>query len=412
MKHDRDSEGFERITGLGRCAKTGLHLFLQPLTQTMSTAGWKDLSGRLAVPNVFYEPAYAIPAAIAFGDGVQFMTVTEGAAPGTRMLAAWPVRVSYRRWGVPLGAVVGWTHPFAALGVPLLDKDRAADALGALMRCSSISGKLPRTIYLPNVLDEGPFAELLQALERDEGFQSCSFLAHTRPKLTTGLREGYFDAHLSSKTRSKLRQEFRRIEKSGTTVFETISEPGAVAEALEDYIALEGRGWKGRAGTAAGCSPHESDFLRGAVTALAAQDRVRIHRLRLDDTTIASSVTYLSGDAVWYAKISFDEAQAKNSPGSQLVMYATNEFLANPGVSWGDSCAPAGHPLMRKFWADEMRISNRLVAPPGSGPLLRLASGLERLRLKASDIWQRHRARRIAAAQKNAETVQQATPDR
>ena len=37
------------------------------------------------------------------------------------------------RWGVPLPVLLGWTHPFAASGVPLLDKDRADEALTALL---------------------------------------------------------------------------------------------------------------------------------------------------------------------------------------------------------------------------------------------------------------------------------------
>jgi GNAT acetyltransferase-like protein len=219
---------------------------------------------------------------------------------------------------------------------------------------------------------------------------------HTRPKLDPESREKYFESKLSSRTRSKLRQEMRRIERDGKVLFETISEPGAICHAIEDYIQLEGRGWKARVGTAVSCSSTETEFLRRVAVGLSKQGRIKIHRLKLDGTTIASSLTYLSASMAWYAKISFDESQAKNSPGSHLVMYATEELLQDPSVTWADSCAPPDHPLMKKFWSESLAISNRLIDASSADPFFRLAVELERLRLKASDIWAAYKSKRRA----------------
>lgn len=379
-----------------RCSRTGLYLFRMPLRENLLSKQWRDLASRVLIENIFYEEEFAVPAAIPFGDGVELLVVTEDESPLSRMLGLWPVRVSRRRWGVPLPVLVGWTHPFAALGVPLLDRDQAENVLSVLLRAANLIPGLPARQLMSNVPEQGSFPELLDALRSKHDLRSCAFNLHERAKLDPQSREKYFESNLSSRTRSKLRQGIRKIERDGGAVFETVSEAGAIADAVEDYIRLEGRGWKARVGTAVGGSPTEAEFLRRVTKALSIQGRIKIHRLKLDDTTLASSITYLSTSMAWYAKISFDESQAKNSPGSHLVMYATEELLRDPSVVWADSCTPPGHPLMKKFWKESMSISNRLIDASGNDPLFRLAVELERLRLKASEIWAAYKGIRRA----------------
>ena len=379
-----------------RCPQTGFYLFRVPLRENSMTKQWRDLASRALIQNIFYEEEFAVPAAIPFGNGVELLVVTEDGSPMSRMLGLWPVRVSRRRWGVPLPVLVGWTHPFAALGVPLLDRDQAENVLSVLLRAGSLLPGLPARQLMSNVPEQGPFRELLDALGSNQNLRSCAFNSHTRPTLDPRNREKYFESNLSARTRSKLRQEMRRIERDGRVVFETISEPGAIADAIEDYIQLEGRGWKARVGTAVGCSPTETEFLRRVAVVLSDQGRIKIHRLTLDGTTLASSVTYFSTSTAWYAKISFDESQAKNSPGSHLVMYATEHLLQDPSVKEANSCAPPRHPLMKKFWSGSLSVSNRLIDATGADPFFRPAVELERLRLKIGDTWNAYRGIRRA----------------
>jgi hypothetical protein len=395
----------ERVANIGeharlpkavRCPRTGLYLSRVPLREGVLTGPWKELASRALVPNIFYEPEYALPAAIPFGGGVELLVVTEGASLFSRLLGLWPVRISYSRWGVPIPVLVGWTHPFAALGAPLLHRDRAKDALAALLTSSRLIPGVPARAFLPNVPEQGPLPQLVSMLESEHGLRSHPFNLHTRVKLGSDDAADYFNKSLSSRTQSKLRQELRRIQAHGDVAFETICEPAAIADAIEDYIALEGRGWKGRAGTAISCSAAESEFLRRAAAELAQERRIKVHRLRLNGRTLASSITYFSESMAWYAKISFDESQARNSPGSHLVMYATEELLRDPAVTWADSCAPPDHPLMRKFWSGELSISNRLVDGLGRDPFFEPAVRLERLRMKASRMWNDYREQRRA----------------
>src|SRR5262245_29766446 len=85
---------------------------------------WRALAARALEPNVFYEPAFAQAAAPLFGRNVGAVLVWSG----HRLIGLFPGRIE-RRGG--LTRLVGWTHPFAPLGTPLVDRDMAEAAIGA-----------------------------------------------------------------------------------------------------------------------------------------------------------------------------------------------------------------------------------------------------------------------------------------
>src|ERR1043165_4582908 len=70
---------------------------------------WRDLAARALEPNVFYDPAFALPAARVFGADVGAVLVWSKASP--RLIGLFPARVE-RRYGV-MGALLGRTQPHA-----------------------------------------------------------------------------------------------------------------------------------------------------------------------------------------------------------------------------------------------------------------------------------------------------------
>lgn len=375
----------EHRLSTGRCAITG-HLVsitsLFPSSDVLEQ--WRELASRALVPNLFYEPEFAQAASLAFGKNVKLLTISTTENGQTRMLLAWPYRVVRQRWGIPLHVMVGWTHPFASLGVPLVDADHAESALRALLNSRSIFTNLPPRALLPLIPEEGPIGQILARLDRERG----GHLAFTERHDRAYWRRGEADdplATLSSGTKSKLRQEFRRLERDGRVTHEIITDSSEMSAALEDYLALEASGWKARAGTAIPQSENETTFMRQLVRELAAQGRIRIDRLRLGGSTLASSITYLSSARhAWYAKISYNEDYAKNSPGSQLVLKVTEDFRVNTDIAYADSCAPPSHPLMRKFWSTRFYLSNMMVRL-GTDPMFPLAARLEAWRPTVRD---------------------------
>ncbi len=388
-----------------RCADTGLYMRIVPLKAYDNPNGrerWHNLAVRALVPNVFYEPEFAIPAMIPFGDDVQLLLIADERGPDVQLLGLLPFRISTRRWGVPLPVAVAWNHPFAALGVPLIDRDRARDTIATLLNAARVLPGMPRRMVLPLIPDHGPFAELLDELLQQDNLRELRLDRYARAILDPplGARDHYLENKLSSRTRGKMRTELRRIERQGTVTFETITARDEIDDALEDFLALEAAGWKGRGGTAVSCSPAEIEFLRQTVRNLAACGRVRIDRLRLDGRTLASSIIYLTGDQAWCAKICYDESQAASSPGSQLVMYITSELLADPSIARADSCTPPNRPFMSKFWGEQLALSNRVIELAGGDPLHPLAAMLEQGRRRLSHAFHEFKERRNAGHDK------------
>lgn len=374
----------------------GLVVALRPLDPAAPwIAAWRDLSRRVLVDNLFYEADYALAAAGAFGSGVQVLLVGDRAPeePGLRLVALWPCRRSRTRWGLPIPVTIGWMHPFGVFGAPLLDARAAPCALDALL--DAACALLSVHVMLTHVPTDGPFAALLDAVRPEA--RRAVFWPHARAYLDlSGLdfsqRSQYLE-HLSGRRRRKLRQSAERLAEGGPLAFETIRDPESLGRALSDYVALESAGWKGRAGTA--IAPAESVFLAGAVAALGESGRVRIDRLARNGTTLASSITFTTRDKVWCLKLSFDEDEARHSPGAQLLHRLTQSLLADSGVAAADSCAPPDFRLAETFWAERRALAHVLIAPPGTR-LFPLAARLERLRAQASRSWQA-RKRRVPA---------------
>ena len=90
---------------------------------------WRELAARALEPNVFYEPAFALAAAPVFGADAGAVLVRSAAG---RLVGLFPGahRAPPRR---DASMLTGWTHPYAPLGVPLVDRDEPEAAIAALL---------------------------------------------------------------------------------------------------------------------------------------------------------------------------------------------------------------------------------------------------------------------------------------
>ncbi|WP_375462798.1 GNAT family N-acetyltransferase [uncultured Methylobacterium sp.] len=346
---------------------------------------WRRLGAQALVANPFYEADYALHAAQAFGAGVRLLIVADRPpeAPGARLLALWPHRASRTRWGLPLPVLMGWTHGFCPLGVPLLDAAETERAWAALRAAPRALGLPPRLLML-NAPADGPFAA---HVDGRGSLRRIAVWPHARAVLdlaglTADARTAYLGA-VSAKRRRKLRLGRERLEAGGPVVLETVTEGTALMDALDDYVALETMGWKGRAGTALGNRPLEAAFMRGMVAALGARGRLRIDRLRRGGRTLAAAILPLTGEAAFVLKISYDEADAPGAPGVQLVHRLTQSVLGAGSPTTIDSCAAPDYRLAETFWTGRRRIAHLLIE--GSpDPLFPLAAALERARERVS----------------------------
>jgi CelD/BcsL family acetyltransferase involved in cellulose biosynthesis len=366
-----------------RYAANSLAVEWRTLAELEPLAGeWRELAARALEPNIFYEPAFAQPAAKIFGRDAGALLVWSGTSP-RRLLGLFPARIELRRYGLRLPVLVGWTHPYAPLGTPLVEREAAEPVIATALGHLADDPALPGLLLLPFLPTDGPFAAALDAIARRAQMPMEDFNRHQRAQLVPdGDRLFYVERTLGQHRHKELRRYVRRLGDAGALLFTTATEPDAVAAAIEDFFALEARGWKGKAGTAAALHADIRGFIIAAVNGLAAEGKVAVNRIFIDGRAIALTITLRSADTAWFWKIVYDETFAQHSPGVVLTFAVTEDLVEDTTLIRTDSCATANHPMIDHIWRERLTLCDRLIAVRPQAPLA-AARRLEMLRIAA-----------------------------
>ena len=342
---------------------------------------WRALAARALEPNVFYEPAFALAAAPVFGADAGAVLVRTAVG---RLVGLFPARNGHWRDALtPM--LVGWTHPYAPLGTPLIDRDDPEAVIAAWLDHLSGDPTVPAQLLLPLVPEQGAFADALEMVLARQGRRRAAFGRHERALLAPGTeREKYLERAMSASKRKELRRQRRRLEDIAPVTVTTATGTADIETALKDFMVLEASGWKGLAGTAIAANPPIKDFVQKAIVGLATEGHARIDRLFLNGTAIAATITLASGDTAWCWKIGYNEGLARSSPGVQLVCDLTDNLLAQSAPLRVDSCAAPGHPMIDHVWRERLALSDRLIALRASAMPFALVCWIETLRRSAT----------------------------
>ena len=341
-------------------------------------AEWRALARRAAEPNIFYEPAFALAAAPVLGPDAGAVLVRS--LEPRRLIGLFPCRIERRRYGVRLPLLAGWTHPYAPLGTPLVDREAIDPAISAFLDHVADDDALPKLLLMSCLVEDGPVAAALDEALAQRGGRRINVDRHQRALLApAGERVGYVEAMLGDKRRKKLERQRRRLAEGGGVAFRHATAAADVSAALADFFALEASGWKGAAGTAAAQAPAIRQFMEAAVAGLAAQGQASVASLVHADRTIAADIVLRAGEGAWIWKVAYDEGFAHASPGVLLALDATRSLLGDATLAWCDSCAGPDHPMIDRLWGERRTMVDRLMAvEPGLG--FAVACRLEPLR--------------------------------
>jgi CelD/BcsL family acetyltransferase involved in cellulose biosynthesis len=186
------------------------------------------------------------------------------------------------------------------------------------------------------------------------------------------------ESALSSSTRKKLRQHRRKLSEQGKLVSTVVTEPEAVRQALEEFLAMEMSGWKGRQGTALASSEGDAAFMRGAMAVLAEHGSAAIHSIYLDGKPVSMQLVARSGSAAFTWKTAYDEAFQDFSPGMLLLEDYTTAFLADKAIVFVDSCSFDDTGYM-SAWQERREVADLWIDARRGGSLeFRALSGLQK----------------------------------
>jgi CelD/BcsL family acetyltransferase involved in cellulose biosynthesis len=345
-------------------------------------AEWRELAAQALEPNVFYEPAFLLAAAPVFGRDAGAVLVWSG-TDSHRLLGLFPARIVNRRYGLKLPVLLGLTHPYGPLGVPLVEREAAEPVIAAFFAHLAGAATLPGLVLLPFLPEDGPFAAALAPILRRAQMPVADFNRHQRALLAPGdERSLYVERAIGRHQQKELRRRWRRLAEIGAVLITAATEPAAVGRALDDFLALEAGGWKGRAGTATADHEQLRRFIAAAVCNLAAEGKAAINRIMVDGRAIAATIVLHSGRCAWFWKVAYDETFARYSPGVMLTVELTRDLLDDVKVTCADSCATANHAMIDHLWRERLQLCDRLIAARLLPPFA-LVRGLERLRATA-----------------------------
>ncbi|MBF6619476.1 MAG: GNAT family N-acetyltransferase [Patulibacter sp.] len=321
-------------------------------------AAWQQLAASAVEPNPFLDPSVAVPAArhLPGGDRVRLLVARDD-----RRWLACALVTSERAWRrVALPCTVGWLHPYAFLGTPLLCGDapeHAAEALGTL------AARRGRTfLALDQVRADGPVAELLRALRRPA--TARELYPAERAALRRRPQNDYVDSHRSGKRR----REAARLRRRLATVLgdePRLATRGGDADAVERFLVLEAAGWKGRSGTALASDDAHAAWFRAIAAADHPTLRAELLELGTADRTAAMLFNLVAGDSAYALKLAHDEDLQDGAPGVQLMTEAADWFHEATDAVAYDSCAAPDNPMINALWPDRRTTASFVLTASG-----------------------------------------------
>lgn len=313
------------------------------------------LSNRAMEPNVFFTGRFLAPAMPRLEDRtIRLALIRDTSEQRSRIRFLMPFSVEKPGFSIGASIIRGWSNPFGPLGVPLLDAEDAAETIDNLFEAlTRPAAGLPGVLVLPDVRLKGKFAQLARAVAIGRNLPLAETDTYSRPMLdslldgTTYLKNAISPSHFRD-----LRRQWNNLSQHGTLAYSVARQPGEIRQRMEEFLALEASGWKGRERTAMVLDRYRAAFAREAITNLAEADSVRIHSLDLNGAAIASMIVFIMAGEAYTWKTAYNEVYAKYSPGKLLLAELTEWHLDDANILRSDSCAVPDHPIMSRFWEE------------------------------------------------------------
>jgi CelD/BcsL family acetyltransferase involved in cellulose biosynthesis len=186
----------------------------------------------------------------------------------------------------------------------------AAAVLPSLFR--AVPGRLSLAVGLsqldPNLLSRPTGASRIETLDYIE----------TATLHVDGSFEDYWAAR-GKNLRQNVKKQRNRLEKAGVkTQLILHTAPTAVAAAVDEYGALESRGWKAGEGTALHPDNAQGRFYRELLQERAAVGEALVYQYLYDDQLVASDLCVARDGVLIILKTTYDEAHNSSSPAMSM----------------------------------------------------------------------------------------------
>lgn len=192
----------------------------------------------------------------------------------------------------------------------------------SVARLAQYLARQSRPIDLHRLPADSPLIPALKVAMKGRGWVS---VRPARPSPYIALDASWTEpeSRFSSRRRSDFRRAARRAAEFGAVQCEVLAPvPGEFERLFEEAVALEARSWKRAAGTAIACDPAKEAFFRSYFSAACERGELRAAFLRIGGRAVAMQLAVEWAGRYWLYKIGYDEAYARCSPGTLLMLHA------------------------------------------------------------------------------------------
>ncbi|WP_442981112.1 GNAT family N-acetyltransferase [Rhizobium sp. SL42] len=345
--------------------RPGRHLSIYPGQMGYDLQDELDhLTYRVMEANVFFAPRFLAPAMPRLEERqVRLAVIRDEDERRSRLRMLFPFSVEKPGFSVGPSIIRVWANPFGPLGTPLVDAEGAAETIDNLFEAiSRPEAKLPGVLVLPDLRLNGRFAHLAKAVALGRELPLTITSPYERPMLQSA-EDGqmYLQNSLAKNHLREMRRQFRLLSELGPVSYNVARQPEEIRLRMEEFLALEASGWKGRKRSAMITDRLRAAFAREAITNLAEADQVRIHTLDLNGSAVASMVVFIMAGEAYTWKTAYDENYARFSPGKLLMADLTEWHLDDANIERTDSCAVPDHPIMSRFWQEREAMGTLVI---------------------------------------------------
>ncbi len=334
---------------------------------------WKALSCCAEEPNPFLEPDCLVPAAhhLRFGAEIDLVLAEEG----DRAYACIPIR-ALRDWrGLPYPFVTAQATRTLDCGTPLVDTERSAEGLAAILSALSENRCIARSrvLVLPGLNQGGPVFDALRTAARMADLPFIVFKSSERGFLRRRPEAGCYERLINTHRRAEFRRTRRRLtEELGTEP--VLVDRTADPTALQRLLHLEGsQGYKAVARIAMTTQAGESEYFGEICRRFASSGRLHLLSLEAGDQTLAMSVWLRGGRGVFVFKVSYNERYARYGPGALLHVAGMEYFHKATDADWIDTCTWRDNKFALRLYPDRRQTAGIFI-PLSRNPLDRVAS--------------------------------------
>jgi CelD/BcsL family acetyltransferase involved in cellulose biosynthesis len=326
-------------------------------------AQWDALSASSIDDNPFFSRAFVMAGIDAFNDGVGLEALAFRLHLDGRLVGLFPFR--RERYGrlFPLDDARAHLNLYQVGGAPLVDEAHADAVAETYLNLLHAHGEVPARWAFPHVELEGPFARLMGEHAERRGYLVRGVPTYVRPVLTC--MPGGFDAHIETvigRRRAKdIQRNLRRLGEMGTVRLERATGPESITQRVEQFLAIEAAGWKGKKGTAFLSDADHANFARLAF----AGAETSVDTLLLDETPIAVSVNLGAGSTLFTPKCAFDENYRKYGPGLVLEYLVIEAFYAGTSFAAMNAATTNDGHVISGYWNDARPMGTLIVGPKG-----------------------------------------------